>query len=107
MEPKDTFEAIRNYGLPLVFLMATVWIGVNKLWPFLERRVEHSEKLSRDILETSQSRWAEASKEFVTTLQHERAILERIVQEMDKIKIDTTEIKAAIQIIAKHGRVTD
>lgn len=107
MDPKDVLDATRSYGLPLVFLIVVLWIVVNKVGPFLEKRVENSEKMAREIFDSSQTRWAEASKEFVVTVQQERAILERMLQELDRIKTDTTEIKAAIQILAKHVRIID
>ena len=81
MEPKDLMPVVGQYGLPLVLLAIIVWKG----WPFIERRVEHSEKLVRDMFEANQIRWVEVSKEFVQTVQQERLLMEKMLREIEDI----------------------
>lgn len=103
MALKDILEQVKNFGLPLVMLALVIW-GLYRLGqavlPFLATRVENWERMTKELIETGQEKWATSAKDFAEVNRKQLELLEKIGRDMDKntvtldrIERDVTDIR--------------
>lgn len=115
MELKETLDALRTYGVALFVVAFGFYVFVKHAIPFVVERVKVSEQLSRDMMEASQTRWAEysrrsedISREVISVLKEERSVLEAMARDMDKLRTDASDTKSDVRsLLRQHTTHTE